>query len=363
MAAHILPRAVRSIIRAKVSLVDYDLQRRVNENPYYMKNEKDYQESEFCLGIIEDLMQYHKYYISACRDLGVSYRVLSILDDDWVERFRLSGCDAFLAWPTVSPTNAKSAFDYRLFMLEREMEQVVFPSWKECWLTENKLRLRDWLQVNNIPHPKTSVFYSKKEALDFAAQSEYPVVVKTATGASGSGVVIANNEKQLVKCIRKSFGKGLRPKSFDSNDRQWGYVFIQKYYPNVQEWRMIRIGSSYFGYRKEPDESGIHSASKKWSWLEPDSVLLELLKDVSDLGEFESMDVDLFLTEDGEIFVNECQTVFGCTTPAIQMKVNGEEGRYVNIDGDWKFESGEFSTNHMCNLRIKHLLSKLKENN
>lgn len=355
-----IPPSLRSFIRSKVSLNEFDVARRIEANPYRDMPQEDYADSEFCLGIVEDVTQYHKYYIAACRDTKISYRVLSILQDDWIEVFGKSHCDAYLAWPTIMPTSAKEAFDYRLNILEKEMGAVVYPTWKECWLTEHKPRLRDWLEANDIAHPETWVFYDKHQALQFAKSTSFPVVVKTATGASASGILIVHNQRELIKAIRLAFGRGLRPKSFAPNDRQWGYVYIQKYYPKVKEWRMVRIGDSYFGYRKEPGESGIHSASKSWSWLDPNTELLDLTKKVTEKGGFTSMDVDIFLTQEDRLLVNECQTVFGCTTPAIQMKVNDKPVRYLYENGQWKLEEGDFCQNHMCNLRIEYLLLQLR---
>ncbi|MCD4832133.1 MAG: hypothetical protein K8R02_10095 [Anaerohalosphaeraceae bacterium] len=354
-----IPPALRAFIRSKVSLKEFDLARCIEANPFRDMLKEDYPDSEFCLGIIEDVTQYHKYYIAACRDMKISYRVLDILQNNWVEIFRKSNCNAYLAWPSIMPTSAKEAFDYRLNILEKEMGAIIYPGWKESWLTEHKPRLRDWLEANDIPRPETWVFYDKQQALQFSKNTSFPVVVKTATGASASGISIVRDKSQLNKAIKLAFGRGLRPISFAPNDRQWGYVYIQRYYPNVKEWRMVRIGDSYFGYRKEPDSTGLHSASKNWSWLNPDKELLELTKKVTEKGNFTSMDVDIFLTQDSQFLVNECQTVFGCTTPAIQMKVNDVAGRYLYENGQWKFEKGDFCQNHMCNLRIGYLLSKL----
>jgi hypothetical protein len=122
---------------------------------------------------------------------------------------------------------------------------------------------------------------------------------------------------------------------------------------------MVRVGDSFFGYRKEKGPDGLHSASHKWSWLDPGKDLLNLLKKVTDAGGFTSMDVDVFRTPDGRLLVNELQTVFGCTTPVIYMKVNDVEGRYLWTDDGWRFEVGEFWRNHMCNLRIEYLMTVL----
>ena len=71
--------------------------------------------------------------------------------------------------------------------------------------------------------------------------------------------------------------------------------------------------------------------------------------------------VDIFETEDGKLLVNECQTVFGCSFATTQMKINGKPARYLYKNGEWVLEYGEFCRNHMCNLRVEYLISKLKE--
>ncbi|NTW77232.1 MAG: hypothetical protein HGB33_05540 [Syntrophaceae bacterium] len=122
---------------------------------------------------------------------------------------------------------------------------------------------------------------------------------------------------------------------------------------------MVRIGNSFFGHRKDADLNGLHSGSGKVTWIDPGIDLLDVLKRVTDEGRFASMDVDVFIASDGRLLVNECQTVFGCSIANVQMRINGVEGRYLRIDDRWQFDAGEFSRNHMCNLRIEYLLSQL----
>jgi len=356
----VVPAALRRALRTGFSFKEFDHARCRAANPYYGKPDESFPTSRFLFGIIEEITQYHKYYIAACRDLKVSYRLLSLMADDWLPKFRNSGCDAFLAWPSSDDTAFKSVFDYRLQILEYDLGRRLFPTWRECWLTEHKPRLRDWMDAYGIPHPKTWVFYSREAALAFAADADLPIVFKTATGGSASGIRIVRSRSELKQAIREAFGRGLCPYGYDPHDRQRGFAFLQEYLPDVQEWRMVRIGDSFFGYRKEKGPSGLHSASHTWSWLDPGPDLLNLLKRVTDSGDFTSMDVDVFRTTDGRLLVNECQTVFGCSTPAIQMKVSDVEGRYVWTKQGWRFERGEFCQNHMCNLRVKYLISVLE---
>jgi glutathione synthase/RimK-type ligase-like ATP-grasp enzyme len=358
--APFIPEKLRLAIRGHINLTDYDIAQRKAANPYLNMLEQTYPESPFLFGIIEDVAQYHKYYIAACREMKLSYKVINILDNKWISNFRNSRCDAFLVWPTNCSTVYKQLFDYRLRILESEMGKTIFPTWQECWLTEHKPRLRDWMDAHGIPHPPTWVFYDRRNAISFAKDSPLPLIAKTATGASASGVQIVHSRTELMHVVRNAFGKGLCPRGYDPSDRQRGFIFLQEYLPKVDEWRMVRIGDSFFGYRKERGPTGLHSASHTWSWLDPSNELLDLIKNLTDTGGFTSMDVDIFLTKEGHLLVNECQTVFGCSTPAIQMKVNEIEGRYLWTDTGWCFEPGSFCANHMCNLRLEYLLRVLK---
>ena len=356
-----VPRILRNAIRSVVLLSDYDLARRQARNPYLDKPAATFAGSPVRLGILLEAAQYHKHYVAACQEMNVSYQVIDLLADDWMARVRGSGCDAFLVWPSNCNTVLKSAFDFRLKILEEDLGRRLYPTWKECWLTEHKPRLRDWLDAHGVSHPRTWVAYSESEALAFAKTLELPLVLKTATGASGSGVHIVRTSADLVRLAKESFGRGLLARGYDPRDRQRGYVYLQEYLPDVQEWRMVRVGDSFFGYRKEKGANGLHSASHSWSWLDPGEKLLHLLKQVTDVGGFTSMDVDVFLAPDGRMLVNELQTVFGCTTPAEQMKIDGVEGRYDPNGNGWRFEPGAFCRNHMCNLRIQYLLERIKE--
>ncbi|MCX6917270.1 MAG: hypothetical protein NT167_30240 [Verrucomicrobia bacterium] len=321
--------------------------------------EASYPGSRYRFGIIADVYEDHQYYVAACREMKVSYVVLDLLADDWIDRFRGDQFEAFLVWPSCATTVAKHVFDYRLRILETDLRKRLYPTWLECWLTEHKPRLRDWLDAHGITHPRTWVFHDPSRALEFAKNAPLPIVSKTATGSGASGVAVIRSRGTLTGTIKRAFGAGLRPRRHDVHDRQRGYVYLQEYLPDVEEWRMVRIGDSYFGYRKEKGSDGLHSASHKWSWLDPGPELLNLLRRVTDAGRFTSMNVDIFRTREGTLLVNECQTVFGCTTPVIYMKVDNVEGRYIWANEQWRFEPGEFWKNHMCNLRVEYLLQQL----
>ena len=354
-----VPMALRQWVRLHFSLKKFDAARRCVLDSATLSTGESFPGSKYKLGIIRECTHAHRHYVNACRELKVSYVVLDLLADDWVSRFKESDCDAYLVWPSSNGTMIKSGFDMRLKFLEDDMGKLIYPTWKDCWLTEYKPRLRDWMLMHNVPHPKSWVFYDEDEALEFCRTAPLPIVQKTPTGASGSGVNIIRSRSKLIKVVKQVMRKGIATRCFEPWDKQRGVLFLQEFLSGVKEWRMVRIGDSFFGYRKEVGEDGKGSGSHKWSWLDPGEKRLDMLKFVTDIENSRSMDVDLFELSDGTLLVNEYQTVFGCCTPAIQMKVNDVEGRYLHKDGKWIFESGEFSMNHCCNMRVKELIRQL----
>jgi len=251
--------------------------------------------------------------------------------------------------------------DERLRVIVEDLGQIVYPSCDELWLYESKRRMWYWLQAHGVPHPQTWVFYDHREALAFARSAELPIVGKSDFGSAASGVRIFRSRMGLVRWIQRCFGRGVIQRDGDPRDRHWGDVLLQKYLPEVKEWRMIRVGDSYFG-RQKLKKGAYHSGTHLYGWLDPPQELLDLTRDITEKGRFTSMAIDIFETVGGTYYVNELQTVFGATQTH-QMRVNGSPGRYVfdKEKGLWRFEEGEFNRNDSCNLRVQALLDLLEE--
>ncbi len=355
---------LRRTIRKKVQLIKWDQYNRLQSNPF-ANDAPEYivEGSKYTIGIIYEFMQYHQNNIAACREMGVSYKIINIAEDNWIELIEESGCDAFLVWPSINLSIWKDMFDDRLYFLENELGKIIYPSYKETWLYENKRRVRDWLKIKGFNQPRTWIFYDKDNALEFAKNCDIPIVLKTNIGASGSGVWILRSRSQVLAAIKKAFSQGLAARNRSRLEREIGSIILQEYLPDVKEWRMMRIGNAYYGYRKEK-VGDFHSGSGAWSWLDPPRKLLKLLYDVTEAGGFTSMDVDIFETTDGRYLINELQTVFGATTPRDMLHVNGVNGRYLyDKDKDkWIFDPGDHSRNMCANARLDYLINYILPN-
>lgn len=327
------------------------------------------------LGILNDFSGKYKIYIKACEDLGVNYEVIDFIGDNWIEEIKSSDCDGFLVRPSVQIQTYKTLFDERLYFLEYVLKKRVYPRYIETFIYENKKNMATWLEINKIKSAKTHVFYDKHKAIEFIDnKADFPIVFKTNIGSGASGVKIINKKSHARRIINKTFSKfkfynrgyiRWLPTRFKLsypllNDRQFDFVIFQEYKKIKTEWRMIKIGDSFFGHQKL-EVNGFHSGSGNVGWVVPPTELFDLTKEICEIGNFNSMNVDIFETVDGEYLVNELQTIFGSWDDS-QMYDDGVPGRMKFINNEWVFEEGYFNTNSSFDLRVKDFINILSEN-
>lgn len=354
------PAGLKAAVRNRMPATDYDIYLSKTADPFANEPPEWIGNPGPLIGITKEYTHYHQHYIKACREMGISYQLIDISRNDWVSTLENSQCDAYLVWPSSTLSIWKEMFDDRLAFMARHMGKLIYPSWQEIWLFENKRRVNYWLEVNKIPHPNTHIFYDQQEAEDFVSQADIPLVLKTNIGASASGVYILRKRSEAVKMVRQAFGKGIVARRHSPNDRHWGYVFLQEYIPIAREWRMVRIGNAYFGHPKG-QRGAFHSGSGVAHWDVPRRELLDFVRDITCKGNFTSMDVDIFETNDGQYLVNELQTVFGASVSVDQLRVNGKPGRFIwnPSQSEWEFEEGDFARNACANARLDYLLHQL----
>lgn len=325
-------------------------------------------------------------WILACKKYEVSYKVINLMANDWLEQVRSENFDFFLSRPSGELEYYKTAFDERLYIINVIMKKRVYPSYNETFYYENKRFLSYFLNAENIPHPQTDVFYDKEEALAFINNCSYPIVGKTNIGASGSGVDIIKTSGNARKYIRHAFnGNGIKrrfgPNRVTGSPKKWlekalkspkylmnklkqyfsifensqkNYVIFQKFVPHDFEWRVAKIGESYFAHKKIKvgDKA---SGSKGIDYVNPPLSILDFVKGICDKQSINFMAIDIFENPKGGYLVNEMQTLFGHVQSYI-LKVDGKVGRYI-YDNGWKFEEGDFNTNESYDLRLAYILS------
>ncbi len=342
--------------------IDYsqrDIRKRIEANPIHKVITKRFPTSSHLLAIIYEPYQYHKHFVQACIDLQISFDVIDIHANDWFENIQKEKYDGVLVWPNGTNESLKMIYDSRIKLINETLNIPVFPDYTAIWLYENKIRGFDWLHANGFPTADTFIYFDENKALNHINDHAFPVVIKTNLGASGKGVYIVNSKRQYKKLIRRSFRYGLTSLNATPYAESRGYVFLQSFLKDVVEWRMVRIGDAFFGHQKLiSNQSHKHSGSLLKGWKTPPKELLDLLYEITEKGNFKSMNADIFATPDGKYYVNELHTVFGQSTQEL-MRVNGKAGHYIRKDNKWVFEEGNFVAGHSAAARIKYFLKSI----
>ncbi len=322
----------------------------------------------------------------ACRNAGIEYSIINLSAHDWLNKIKNIEFDFCLSRPPGLLSHYKNLYDERLFIICKVLNKPTYPSYEECYIYENKKLLSYFLAARNIPHPRTYVMYNKQEAFGFIKSAKLPIVAKTSIGASGSGVSIIKTRQHAKRYIRKAFsGRGIKrrfgPNRVTGTPKKWflkalnspkyfykklldylsivrhgekDFILFQEYVPHEYEWRVVRIGESYFAHKKIKTGDKA-SGSKGIEYVNPPFSLLDFARKICEENNFHFMAIDLFESKENNYSVNELQTLFGHVQNYI-MTVNGEIGRYIYSNNQWIFENGDFNSNESFDLRLKEVI-------
>jgi hypothetical protein len=339
-----------------------------------------------CVILKNELPNDHLLWIKACDKYKekVTYRVVDLTRDDWFREIEKQPYDVLLAKPSAVTNAFKQLFDERILVLH-QLGKKIFPSVTEILIYENKRFCSFWLMANQVPHPTTHVFYDLKEAMAYIETASWPLVTKTNIGASGSGVMLLKSQSEAIQYAERLFSGLGAQKRVGPNlqkggwlkrashylfhpadiikkyqfyqkkaaDIQKDFILLQEFVPHEFEWRVVRIGHSFFAHKKlKLGEKASGSLLKNYD--NPPISLIQFVKDFTDQFGFYSQSVDIFETHNGYL-INEAQCIFG-QSDAFQMMVDGKIGRYVYHQGDWMFEEGDFNGNESYDLRVQYVI-------
>jgi glutathione synthase/RimK-type ligase-like ATP-grasp enzyme len=330
------------------------------------------------IGILTNPMSEVNNAVKACQSLGVEYEIVDVFSADWIKNVKNSDADGFYCSSLCLTQELKTIQDERYFFISNVMHRPIYPDFMGLYIHESKRNMAAWLEINGYPHADTKVFTSKKEALTYLDNCQYPVVVKANLGSAASKVLIVSNKRKAKRIAKKCFPVWKLPLHLgyayniqykhkmipflkDVHNRQKDYFLVQEFVKDVKwEWRILKIGNSYFGHQKLY-KGNFASGSGLVGWVAPPKELLFMVKELCEKGGFLCMDVDIFETKDGHYYINELQSFFGSYLN-YQMSIDGHHGRYVFKDGDFVFEEGDFNVFGSTKLKIEHLVELLSQN-
>ena len=106
------------------------------------------------------------------------------------------------------------------------MGKATFPSYHTYKCVQDKIKQTALFELLKIPHPRTRVFYGKRQKNSIQQYFDFPFIAKIPRGsAMGRGVYLIHNEKDL-----RSYLKEVSP------------AYIQEYLPIDRDIRVVVIG-------------------------------------------------------------------------------------------------------------------------
>ena len=150
---------------------------------------------------------YSDSWIAYCDSKDIEYKLVDCYRSDIIEQ--LADCDA-LMWHFNHKSAKASKFAKELLYAVQVSGKKVFPDFKTVWHFDDKLGQKYLLEAAGIPHPRAHAFFSKKEALKWAAGTTYPKVFKLRKGSSSDNVKLVKSQRHAARLIRKSFGRGFK---------------------------------------------------------------------------------------------------------------------------------------------------------
>jgi acetyl-CoA/propionyl-CoA carboxylase len=173
----------------------------------------------------EDVRSLHVKSADTCYHIGAAAPSESYLNiDKIIETAKIAGADAI--HPGYGFLSENEGFAERC-----EKENIIFigPRSKAMELTGDKMKCKKIMKKAKVPTVPGSdgTVNDIDEALNIAAEAEYPVLLKSAFGGGGRGIRMASNEEQLKQEFemasaesKAAFGKSA--------------LFVEKYLENIR---------------------------------------------------------------------------------------------------------------------------------
>jgi hypothetical protein len=167
---------------------------------------------------------FHFRWIDYCQKNNIPFKLVNCYASDIVHQ--LKDCKALMwHYHQAEPSDIVMAKSL-LFSMEQSGMKV-FPDFNTAWHFDDKVGQKYLLEALEIDIVKTWVFYSKKAALEWIAETTFPKVFKLRGGAGSQNVQLIRTEHEAKKLTKKAFGKG-----FPAYD---GWESIQERY---RRWRL-----------------------------------------------------------------------------------------------------------------------------
>lgn len=258
---------------------------------------------------------------------GIPFEIYDVHRSDWVDR--AAGYDAVVWRPMSFPSELEEC-RRKVFVLERELGLLTYPSLPEATMYEDKLLQYEVLRRHGLPAIPTFVSNSEEEALEYVAGCEYPAVWKVGCGSGSLGVELVRDPRAAARMVRQVFSFAGR-RTYWPYVGQKDYVYLQRLEPN-RGWdvRVIVVGDVAMGYYRDVPEGEFRASGMETIRRgTPPEEALHIARRVARVLDYPQVAVDMLAhPDDGGLSIIELSSFLMVRTPMMQ-QIDGIPGVYV----------------------------------
>lgn len=199
-------------------------------------------------------------WIAYCDKNNIEYKIVNAYASNVIQQ--VEDCDAFM-WHFRQGDYRDMQFAKSLILSLETAGIRCFPNSRTCWHFDDKVAQKYLLEAIDAPLVKSYVFYTRKEAVDWAASATFPKVFKLKGGAGATNVQLAHTRTEAEKLIKQCFGKGFSQyrwqDHFKEEKRKFKegkagprdvlrpFYYALKHYPtDFSHYHQNEIGYAYF---------------------------------------------------------------------------------------------------------------------
>ena len=316
-------------------------------------------------------------WLAYCQKNNIKIKIVDAYQSNIIQQ--VEDCDAFM-WHFSHNNEKDTLFAKQLLFALESAGKIIYPSTNLAWHFDDKVAQKYVLEGIGAPLIESEVFYSKKDALEWLEEINFPIVFKLRRGAGSQNVRLIKTKKNAEKLIKKAFSKGFSQynsigvlkdryqKYKNGNDtfigvikgvirliyptrfskikgKERGYIYFQKFLPNnTSDTRVIIVGNRAFAVKRmvrENDFRASGSGIKKYNREEIDEKTIKIAFSVAKKLDLNCIGFDFVFDHNNNPFIVEMGFGF-----AIQFydpcpgywdeKLNWHEGKF--IPQEWMIE-------------------------
>jgi ribosomal protein S6--L-glutamate ligase len=178
------------------------------------------------------------------------------------------------------------------------MGKKTFPSYHTYKCVQDKIKQTALFNLLDIPHPRTRVFYGKRQKSNICNHFKFPFIAKIPRGsAMGRGVYLIRNREDLISYCRLST-----------------VAYIQEYIPSDRDIRVVIIGKEMVhAYWRIAPPGDFRSNVAVGASISLDPVpqkVLDFALDIAQKCQWDDVGIDI-VDDTGKLFVLEANMKYG----------------------------------------------------